>query len=104
MSNTGTATYGTTLIEWTASTTSTALKVTIKIGGSTAAEMNFTPNTLTHNLSYENADQTASGLFTVQFSADGKAGKLSCTDYIWEIGTDKGGPVSALVGTWDLSS
>jgi len=104
MSNIGTATYGNILIKWVASTSETSLSVTISSGGALIGSMTFTPTTLNQKLKYSNPPQSASGNFTAQFSADGKSGQLSCSDFVWDLTSGKGGPITGLIGIWNTST
>lgn len=103
MSNTGSKIYGNIAVNWTASTSTTSLSVTITDGGPSniIGSMTFTPSTLNQKLTYNNPPQSASGNFTAEFSADGTSGTLSCNDFKWNLTSGEGGPVTGIVGIWN---
>ena len=106
MSNTGQTIYGNVAVNWTASTSSSSLSVTITAGGPTniIGSMTFTPTTLNQLLTYENNQQSASGTFSAEFSADAKSGTLSCKDFKWDLTSGPGGPITGIVGIWNQST
>ena len=103
MSDTGERTYSNIVITWEASTSNTTLKVTVTAGGALIGLMNFTPDTLTHILKYNNQEWQANGTFTVQYNPKAMSGSLSCEDFIWDLQSSSGN-ISGLIGIWDINN
>jgi hypothetical protein len=79
----GSRTFNNAVVSWTPSTTDTAVNVTISIGGSQAAFLQFDSATLIQPFSNSGTGYTTQGTFYVSFGAGGTTGVLFSQEWTW---------------------